>query len=83
MPEVTVLYFAALKDLVGLEREILELPAAEVTVSAFVAQLERHRSVLAGRLASVRVAVNEAFADAGEPIRPGDVVALIPPVSGG
>jgi hypothetical protein len=29
------------------------------------------------------VAVNEAYADERDPLRPGDVVAVLPPVAGG
>ncbi len=32
---------------------------------------------------SVRIAVNEDYAPAKTPLRPGDVVSLIPPVAGG
>jgi molybdopterin converting factor small subunit len=38
---------------------------------------------LAGRLTSVRVAVDEEFADKSRELLGGEVVALIPPVSGG
>jgi molybdopterin converting factor small subunit len=32
---------------------------------------------------SVRIAVNEDYAPSATPLRPGDVVSLIPPVAGG
>jgi molybdopterin converting factor small subunit len=38
---------------------------------------------LRGRLQAVRVAVNEEFVERSCELRSGDVVALIPPVSGG
>jgi len=80
---VRVLYFAAVRELVGLEEEVLELPASIRTVGDFVAFLADQRPPLAGALSSVRIARNEVFADAGEALGEGDVLALIPPVAGG
>jgi molybdopterin converting factor subunit 1 len=80
---VRVLYFAAVRELVGLEEEALELPVSIQTVGDFVAFLAAQRPPLADSLSSVRVARNEAFADAGEALGEGDVLALIPPVAGG
>ena len=81
--EITVLYFAAVRDLAGTAREQLTLPGAVRSVAELQAHLERVRPELAGRLGQVRFARNEAFADASEALEPGDVVALIPPVAGG
>lgn len=81
--KVAVLYFAAVRDLSGVDREELSLPSDVATVRAFVAWLERERPALAGRMSSVRVARNEAFASNDEGIADGDVLALIPPVAGG
>ena len=83
MEKVRILYFAGLRDLTGCSEEWLELPAAARTVAALLLQLQRARPELAGRLGSVRAAVNEAFAEATDPVAPNDTVALIPPVSGG
>jgi molybdopterin converting factor small subunit len=52
-------------------------------VTALLAVLEARHGALAGRLTSVRVAVNEEFAEGSHELRGGEVVALIPPVSGG
>ena len=76
-----VLYFAAVRELVGIDEEDVELDAR--TVRAFTAWLEANREPLRGRLASVRIARNEAFASADEALTEGDVLALIPPVAGG
>jgi molybdopterin synthase sulfur carrier subunit len=81
--KVTVLYFAAVRELVDRDSEPLDLPEDVTTVGAFAAWLERARPALAGRMASVRVARNEAFAGAGDALAEGDVLALIPPVAGG
>ena len=80
---VRVLYFAAVREIVGRDEEDVELPESVLTVASFVSWLEGARSVLAGRLASVRIARNECFARADEQLAEGDVLALIPPVAGG
>lgn len=78
-----VLYFAALRELAGRAEETIELPGGVRSVGALRGFLESHVPALAGRLASVRLARNEAFADEGEVLAEDDVVALIPPVAGG
>lgn len=80
---VTVLYFAAVRDLVGVDEERVELPAGVTTVDEFARWVEDARPALAGRLGAVRLARNERFAEPGEAIADGDVIALIPPVAGG
>jgi molybdopterin converting factor subunit 1 len=82
--KVSVLYFAALRDLAGISEEAVELSSERLRVEQLLAELERRRPALHGRLrAGVRVAVNEEFVDLATPLAVGDVVALIPPVSGG
>jgi molybdopterin converting factor subunit 1 len=79
---VSVLYFGVLKDLVGHGRR--EMNLAE---GASVAELlEAHRGLAEGRerlWESIAVAVNQEYARAGDVLREGDEVALLPPVSGG
>ena len=80
---VSVLYFAALRDLAGTGEEQVRLPTLPTSVTALLAVLEARHGALAGRLTSVRVAVNEEFTEGSHELRGGEVVALIPPVSGG
>ncbi len=80
---ITLLYFAAVRDAAGKSEERLDLPDAVYRISDLAAFLEERHPALAGRLASVRFAVNEAFVDASTALVSGDVVAVIPPVSGG
>ncbi len=81
---VSVLYFAALRDLAGVAEESVELPAAApIEVSALLNALEHQHQALRGQLGSVRVAVNEEFAPLSTKLVGGEVVALVPPVSGG
>ena len=78
-----VLYFAGLRDAVGVAEETLELPAEVRTVGQLADHLARRHRAYAERRGHVRIARNEAFARDDEPIADGDVVALIPPVAGG
>jgi molybdopterin converting factor subunit 1 len=80
---VHVLYFAALRDLTGLAEDHFELPADVLTVSDFVSYIQAERPTLAGKLASVRVALDEAFAIDSDALSGAQVIALIPPVAGG
>ncbi len=80
---VMLFYFAGVRDLVGRGEERIELPEDVRTIADLARFLEGHRPSLAGRLHAVRFAVNEAFVEPREVLRRGDVVALIPPVSGG
>jgi sulfur-carrier protein len=80
---VQILYFAALRDLAGRAEEQLELPNDVLTVRDFVAHVQRIRPALAGKLASVRVALDEAFAKDSDALAGARVIALIPPVAGG
>jgi len=83
MMAVRVLYFAALRDAVGISEESLPLPPHVRTVGDLRAHLaERHRPYGQNR-ACVRVARNEVFASDEERLANGDVIALIPPVAGG
>jgi molybdopterin synthase sulfur carrier subunit len=80
---VRVLYFAAVRDLVGRSEEALLLPDAVRTVGAFATWIGEEHAELRGRLGSVRIARNETFAPGDEALAEGDVLALLPPVAGG
>ncbi len=80
---MSVLYFAALRDLAGTGEERVSLPSLPCSVEAFLIALAERHGALAGRLQSVRVAVDEEFAELSRELTGGEVVALIPPVSGG
>ncbi|HEY2514147.1 MAG TPA: molybdopterin converting factor subunit 1 [Polyangiaceae bacterium] len=80
---VTVLYFAAVRDIAGASEEKVELPGEVRDVAAFVRWVEARHPGLAGRMGSVRIAKNERFARNDEALAEGDVLALIPPVAGG
>jgi molybdopterin converting factor subunit 1 len=80
---VTVLYFAAVRDLAGLGQETLSAGENIRTVRDLREHLERLHPAMSGRLGRVRFARNEQFAPDDTQIEDGDVIALIPPVAGG
>ncbi len=81
-----LLYFAWLKNKTGVAEEEVTPPAEVATVGELLEWLKTrgpgHADALAD-LAAVRVAVNQEYARPGDPVAPGDEVALFPPVTGG
>ena len=77
---MTVLFFAAARDLAGADSIAVE-PSA--TVADLRAELARRIPALAGLLAKSAIAVNHDFAEDDRGLQPTDEVAVIPPVSGG
>jgi len=80
---VRVLYFAAVRELVGRSEESLTLPPDVRSVGALRDHLASREPKLAAALRAVRFARNEEFANERETLDEGDVVAVIPPVAGG
>lgn len=76
---IRILLFAQLKE--QLNKKEMTLPYQEITVKQLRERLEKEYSLPA--LSSVLFAINEEFAAEDDIIRDGDVVALIPPMSGG
>lgn len=74
-----VLFFAHLRDAVGEDSVMMD--AAGKTVAELKAEIT-HKYRLA-KMDTVMTAINEEFAPDEEIIAQGDVVAFIPPVSGG
>jgi molybdopterin converting factor subunit 1 len=81
-----VLYFAWLRQKVGLAEEAVSPPEGVATVGALADWLATlspgHAAAFADR-ASIRCAVNQDFATPDTPVRAGDEVAFFPPVTGG
>lgn len=82
---LTVLYFARLRETLGVEREQLALPDGVHDIGELTAWLRQRGAEwnaldLAG---AIRCAVNQEIAAADTPIVDGDEVAYFPPVSGG
>ena len=81
-----LLYFAWLRAKIGTAEETVELPAGVATVGALLEWLKRRGPRFADALKDasvVRVAVNQDYVPWDHPVRPGDEVALFPPVTGG
>ncbi|MEO7110322.1 MAG: molybdopterin converting factor subunit 1 [Polyangiaceae bacterium] len=81
--KVKVLYFAAVRDLVGSPEENIELPSDMNSIARLAEHLAHLHPELVGRLENVRFARNEEFAKSSDAIFDGDTIALIPPVAGG
>ena len=80
---VKILYFAGLREALGIGSETLELPAGVATVGGlrdWLVGLGRERLASAKNL---RCAVNQQMAGFGAALRSGDEVAFFPPVTGG
>ena len=77
---ITILLFANLREEVGLDQLIIS-EKQEMTVKQVKEWLKASYSLQS--LDKVMVAVNEEFVTNEEMIKVGDIVALIPPVSGG
>lgn len=81
-----ILYFAWLRERVGVAEETLSPPDSVATVADLVTWLagldQRHAAAFKDR-ETVRCAVNQEFADSATTLRPGDEVAFFPPVTGG
>jgi len=80
---IKLLYFAGVRDRLGSAGEELDLPADVERVADLARYLVVAKPALEGVLSSVRFAVGEEFVEPERRLAPGDVVALIPPVSGG
>jgi molybdopterin converting factor subunit 1 len=81
--QITVLYFSAVRELVGQSEEVLDLPSGVRTVADLAAYVVKLHPALSGRLAAVRWARNEEFVEVSAVLAPGDTVAALPPVAGG
>ena len=79
---VTVKLFASVKEIAKLSEATLTLPASSVADDV-VAHFITHFPAMKSLRPYVRVAVNECYVDISHPLKNGDDVALIPPVSGG
>ncbi|MFB1482094.1 molybdenum cofactor biosynthesis protein MoaE [Corallococcus sp. RDP092CA] len=79
---VTVLYFAAARELAGLSRESLDVPPG-ARVADVLSQLAAKHPPLAPLLPHLRVAVQQRFVPLDAPVSPDAELALIPPVAGG
>jgi molybdopterin synthase sulfur carrier subunit len=82
---VRLLYFAWVRERIGAAREEIELEAP-LPLGTLVESLARrsagHAEALSDR-GPLRAAINQCFAGWEALVKPGDEVALFPPVTGG
>ncbi len=81
-----ILYFAWLRTKAGCAEEDVTPPAEVTTVAALMDWLAEQRPGFAEAMTAkgvIRAAVNQAYAEPTDPVRPGDEVAFFPPVTGG
>lgn len=81
---IEVLYFAWVRERIGLPRETVETEAASVgeLVEALRAREERY-ALAFGDLAALRVAVDQELTDFEAPLAGVREVAFFPPMTGG
>ena len=80
--QVRVLFFGVLKDLTGRANDLLKLPE-HATLADVVVHYEDLNPRLNELAASIAISVNQEFAAADSPLKEGDEIAFLPPVSGG
>jgi len=80
-----ILYFAWLRERVGMAEEDAEVPEEVATVAGLVAWMGTRGAAFAQAFASktIRCAVNQTFAGPESVLLSGDEVAFFPPVTGG
>jgi len=83
---VTVLFFASLRESLGISRERVAIAGPGTTVATLVESLRQREGAWSEAFApgkSWRVAVNQRMASLATPLKAGDEVAFFPPVTGG
>lgn len=81
-----ILYFAWLRERLGVAEEEITPPEGVATVRDLLAHMAARSPAHAEAFAAgkgVRCAVNLDFATPDDPVRPGDEIAFFPPVTGG
>jgi molybdopterin converting factor subunit 1 len=77
---VRVLFFAHLRERVGVREVAIEQPAGATVADLWRTLVERYDRLPAE---APRFAVNRVYVDKTHPLEDNDELALIPPVSGG
>lgn len=80
---VKILYFAGLKEKLGMSGESVELPAGVATIGSLRDWLVGQGREALGTAKNLRCAVNQDMAKLDAAIQDGDEIAFFPPVTGG
>ncbi len=84
--KIKLLFFARLREQLGVDAEVLELPPGAWTVASLRTHLRSRGAAWAEALAegkAIRAAVNQQMAPAEAAVPDGAEVAFFPPVTGG
>ena len=81
--KLSLVYFAAARELAECAQQQVVLESSECDVSALCAWLSHNKPRLAPYLPRMRFAVNGEIASAHAALRDGDEVTVLPPVAGG
>lgn len=82
MIKIRVLFFGYLSELAERNDVILDLDN-DARIADVAARLRRDYPQMEPMNRSIRFALNAEYCDDGAPLKDGDTVSLIPPVSGG
>mmetsp|Transcript_14022 Transcript_14022/g.15967 ORF Transcript_14022/g.15967 Transcript_14022/m.15967 type:complete len:88 (+) Transcript_14022:670-933(+) len=87
MGSIKILYFAAAREARGAKQEQIDLSVLQDNKpQALLQHLRTNFEDLSGILDSAALAINEEYVEVDNPsitLKPGDTVAIIPPISGG
>ncbi len=81
--QITVLFFATLRDRVGARRLAVDLDEGSASIAGLRRELTARYPAAADNLGVALAAINEEFAFDHDRLSAGDEVAFFPPVSGG
>ena len=79
---VKVIFFGRIRELVGRSEDLEEAPDGATIADLFDRYAARYPQLVAFR-SSLVASRNQEFAAWETPVAPGDVIAFLPPVSGG
>ncbi|MFO7594651.1 MAG: molybdopterin converting factor subunit 1 [Pseudomonadota bacterium] len=83
---IQLVYFARLRDVLGVDREAVDLPCPMPTVGDIRVWLGRRCGPWRHELvenSALCIALNQEYAGDNEAVMDGDVIAFFPPVTGG
>lgn len=80
--KIKVRFFARYRELAGQDKAELEVETG-ITAAELQERLGNHFPKLRDFTSTAMLAVNDEFVEAGFPLKEGDEVAFLPPVSGG
>ncbi|GAB3243785.1 MoaD/ThiS family protein [Chitinimonas naiadis] len=84
--QITLLYFARLRERFGLAQEQMSTPDGVLTIAGLLAHLAARGDAWAEELAGgkvFRVALDQELVDFSAPLHEGAEIAIFPPVTGG